>query len=270
MIKEEYKLAAPAADWIEAQGYEVFNEVPHNGCWIDLVGRKQCNGHSELIAVELKTSWSKDLFFQCHRKADYIKTWGCTGSKPKSQTIEKFRRQGIGMLFIGKPTEEIISPDPSKFLDCFAHNVSKLSGTLELMNPGRQAGAAPPTDHGPARLVLAAALKYREKIPGAPFREMFEEIPNHYSSAGSMSGAIKRLAEEIYWENNWDEFNKEKKDMAAISQARHSCECEEGDYKVSWSGHNYDCPIHIQALILVIYRRKERMKSVWVAAKKEE
>ena len=185
----EFQLAPIVADWLRADGYEVWAEVPApcSCSTIDLVGRKGL----DIRIVELKTGWTDTLRRQGWRHLIMVSdVWTATPAKPRATTIQKFKNSGIGMLQIenGKP---IVFCYPSRTHPVVEFLTSRLHNYLDHLPKGHDGGMPCLKGIGPAQECERAIEEYRKLHPNATWKEMYVSIPNHYSSYVSMRGAMR-------------------------------------------------------------------------------
>lgn len=189
MILREAELAAPVAAWLKAAGYTVYSEVPvyYGATAIDLLGKKG----DDLITVELKMTWSKGLKYQAHRHTLISEnTYAATPTKPSQKTIEMFTKSGIGMLHVKNGLVSVIAKPLLKYPP-IQHYIDYIFRRLEYMEPGYE-GAGHPTlkGVGPAIECRKRVDEYLRIHPTATWKQIFQDVHNHYSSYKSMYAAM--------------------------------------------------------------------------------
>ena len=192
MQYREQQLAKPVADLLRSMGYTVWSEVPSDAASIDLVGRNDATANKSLVGVELKMSWSKKLLHQClHTQCFVDDVYGATPVNPKHKTIELFKRYGIGMIVVSNDIAKVIlSPcDDNRYhIDYMFRKIHK---HLDRMSPSDRAGFPCVKGHGPAIDCMERVKEYKKLHPQAKWRDVYQAVPNHYSSHLSMAGAMR-------------------------------------------------------------------------------
>ena len=184
MKLKENKLAAPTAQWLESQGYTVYSEVssPYSGASIDIVG---INNNEKIVAVELKMCLTKEVI--CQAKSHYRfaqKTFVCVVSTPISTSIGLCKKYNIGVLSVTN-NKVVCLLDPNNYN-------AKLIERLKNMIPGYEHAGKPCLKGiGPAQEVLKRIKEYLVKHPEAKWKELYNNIPNHYASYGSMQSSMR-------------------------------------------------------------------------------
>ena len=190
MQLNEVKLSSGITAWLEGQGYTVWTEVPVVFRCVDIVGR---NAQGELVAVELKWKWSKDLYYQS-RSNDLFTTnvWAAAQSNPAAKTVGRFHGGGIGMLQVLASDNLVrVIIQPSIRTHPLESVVKRVHQVLNLNPPGGRGGLPNLKGVGPAIDCSYAVRDYLRSHPKAKWEEIWRHVPNHYSSARSMNGALR-------------------------------------------------------------------------------
>lgn len=175
--------------WLEQRGLVVYSEVPAPGSNsnIDLVGWNQ--DADKIVCVEMKLCLSRYVFCQAQRHwlitpQIYI----AVASKPKAERVEFCKKTKLGLLRVTEQVQVLLEPT----LGPYNHNYwrDKVIACLKVMTPGGIGGQPTLEGEGPAQLCYAAVQRYKKAHPKATWREIFSNVPNHYSSYRSMSGAM--------------------------------------------------------------------------------
>ena len=190
MQLNEVKLSSAITAWLEGQGYTVWTEVPVCSRFVDIVGR---NAQGELVAVELKWKWSRNLYYQSLSNGVFTtNVWAATQSKPVAKTVERFHNGGIGMLqvLISENAVRVII-QPSIRTRPIEWVVKRVHQVLDLNPPGERAGLPNLKGIGPAIDCSRCVCDYLGSHPEAKWTEIWAHVPNHYSSPRSMNGALR-------------------------------------------------------------------------------
>jgi len=183
---KETDLAKPVADWLRSKGYTVYSEIPFYTRCLDMVG---LNG-SEIIVVELKLSLSIKLIKQAviaQLATNDIYVGIPTNPRPNS--IELCKKYHLGILSVqdGKVLEIL---KPSSARQVWDSMRQHLRDNALLTEPNDAAGLPMMSGCGPAQAVGEMVKEYVGKNPKAGWREIFENVPNHYSNYQSMCCAM--------------------------------------------------------------------------------
>lgn len=183
----ERDLSGPVSEWMQSQGFTPYAEVSAVGYTIDLVGRKG----AELLAVEMKRTLSKAVIHQAYRCDLFTPLrYAAVGSRPKSAGVERCRRSGIGLLAIAGGGVTVILEPRDGGRQAPKPYARAMHRALDNMTPGGTGGVPCMKGVGPAQECFERVAAYRQKCPLASWREIFENVPNHYANHASMRGAM--------------------------------------------------------------------------------
>lgn len=174
----ESDIANQAMEWLRERGYTCYGEVPFRGYTIDIVGITA----SDTIIIEAKKNLTRGVVVQAHRAQLYAnKVYCAVGAMPRN--VDRCAKAGIGILYNGV---EILAPGEDIHFEQFN---TKLLSNLADYQQDRQAGIPNGKGRGPAQEVAAAVLNYHN--PEADWKELFNNVPNHYDSYKSMRSALR-------------------------------------------------------------------------------
>ncbi len=186
----EADLALPIATWMKGQGYIVYAEIPMLYRCVDLVGK---NKHNELMAVELKKSFTGTLRRQVQCLDLFAHRVYCgIGTNPARSSIEWGKKRGVGIVTVKNGNVIEVLPSATQH-DPLPHYIEKCLETLSVAVPGCDGGKPSLLGEGPAQDTKRAIADYRKEHPGATWKEMYEKIPNHYTSYKSLYGAMRMV-----------------------------------------------------------------------------
>lgn len=214
-MNREAELSAPVEAWLRARGYEVYVEVPFSYRNVDMVGAKD----GRIIAVELKTSLSRGVLYQSSRLTiGAHEVYAAVGTKPRQAGVDRCYRCGVGVLSVRDGKVDRVAESTGFMRDGVPVGPSVaylkiLLNTVAKMEPGGVGGKPNEKGVGPAADVERAVAEYRETRPLATWREMFDSIQNHYVSAQSMCGAMKKIKERRYYREREHEERTKRRSL---------------------------------------------------------
>jgi len=186
----EVDLSMPVQKWLEKKGYVVKPEVPCYSSNIDLVGVKN---EQHTIGVELKLTLSHQVRYQAMRNKSFVdESWVAIGTIPRRSGVADAEEQGLGILCVikGDVIEWLIA-DPTKSWPVVETYKRKLIEKHKRLPAGL--GGLPSTKgKGPAQLCKQRVIEYRKEHPKATWKEIFQNVPNHYSSYRSMCTSLNQ------------------------------------------------------------------------------
>lgn len=203
---KESDLSAPVSAWLEGRGYEVFAEVFYGGRVVDLVGRKG----DVLVCVELKrylTRTGKSSVINQARD-DMLATpnvYVAVGSVPKDKGVISCLVWGIGLLVVKDGKVKVRCEPRREGRPGYYSKV--LHARLNRRRPGGTGGVPSKKGAGPAQEVEGRVAAYRRGHRGASWRDVYENVENHYKNAASLERAMAKLQDR--------RFRSEMRKMAA-------------------------------------------------------
>jgi len=185
--------------WLEAAGYAVMAEIPKvyaDPGMIDVVGWQE--GRAPVI-VELKTGFTCKLASQARTGTLCTPfVYAAAPTRPSVEFLAWAHRFGFGVLRVGESVEVVQKPrinqfNPmrrSRYHKKFASRCREYVATGVHLD-GTVGGEPCRPGCGPAQTIAALVAEYRKIYPNACWRELFQEIPNHYHDHNSMRGALR-------------------------------------------------------------------------------
>jgi len=202
---KEADLARPIADWMRNQGYVVYAEIPSYGRCIDFVGLR--NG--DIICVELKRSlttkrprrarnYTSPVLYQA-RSCQWITpiVYVAVATKPRVSSIEACKEIGVGVLRVCSESEVVELVSPHKQFEPLSYSQEEVKARCIAIGPSDDAGKPQQAGEGPAQDCHRRIEEYKKTHPKANWRDIFRDVPNHYSSRQSMYGAMRMVRERI-------------------------------------------------------------------------
>ncbi len=183
---KEYKLSDPVREYFEKQGYVVYSEIPIAGSKIDLVARKG----NFLIGIELKTSLTRQLIHQCIRhQCNCDIFYVAVPVNPISKNIDICKKYSIGIIRISDETEIII--EANQRFKPLEWKHKRILNFCDTILPGGLGGLPTLKGKGPRIDCTERVKKYLIINPAAKWKEIFENVHNHYYNYKSMQGALR-------------------------------------------------------------------------------
>jgi len=188
-ILRETLMTEPLLAWLREKDYEGYCEIGYHYSPVDMVG---IDKDKNIICIEMKTSLTKSVIRKAANNQLMTKKSYCAiPTKPRKTGVEKCIKYGLGLLIVkNSQVEERIKPIGKDYTS--KYRIQMILECAESSEPGGQAGV-PQLKGVSARIEVKKDVnKYREKNPKATWQEMFEKIPNHYSSYKSMRSAVSK------------------------------------------------------------------------------
>lgn len=196
MNYREVELSDPVTQWLKAQGCAVYAEVPFYGRAVDLVGENE----DKQIAVELKQCFTQRLKHQAVvLQLATVYVYCAIISKPTKKSLETCKQLGLGLLRVQVSSVEVLL-EPEQRIEPSKHWRFK----LKYHPKGGQGGLPQLKGCGPAQECFKRVEEYRKMHPKATWREIYENVPNHYASYNSMCGAQRTVKGML---NRREEYN---------------------------------------------------------------
>jgi len=200
---KESDLAYPVAEWLRLNDYTVYSEIPFWNRCIDMVGLAGCG--NQVRVVELKLGYCKGGLLQA--KGAQIATedvWLAVGNNPRPKSIELCRRYGVGLLKVTNQVEVLLEPI-GKMEPLLAARIHVVQNCISA-GPSDEAGLPCLSGCSPARFVGDLVQEYVRNYPKAGWKEIYINVPSHYSNYKSMARVMSS-----YLGLSLRELRKEKK-----------------------------------------------------------
>lgn len=181
----ESDLAKPVADWLRENGYTVYSEVPFYNRCIDMVGVKD----KQLRVIELKLRYNRNGIRQAHQcQLATEDVYLAVAKKPLARSVKYAAEAGVGILVVDSKVQIISLPQQKTRVAIYLQR--HLLDNCRCSIPSDEAGLPCMSGCGPAQAVAAGVREYVKCHPRANWREIFENVDNHYSNYKSMAGAM--------------------------------------------------------------------------------
>lgn len=175
----EWQLSNPVQTWLRRRGFKVYVEVPNFFGTVDMVGAI----NDQVVTVELKLCLNQDVIHQAYRNIPWCHdAWVAVASSPRLKSIEKCRRQGIGIL--------LVRPDNVSVLLGAKRRRPQRVMSLRNLTEGGTAGHPTRKGKGPAIECFEKVKDHLAQHPTATWQQIYDNVPNHYVSAKSMGSAL--------------------------------------------------------------------------------
>ncbi len=176
--------------WIESRGFTPYGEIPWYNRAIDIVGLSD----DEIWAVELKIGLTHKVLYQAHlNQLTAHRSWCAVSTCPRK--YEKRLHGGIGLLVVQGGIVEVMVEAQLKPTVLDERRVRQIRGTCAHEVPNGPAGLPTMAGIGVAQSVYDSVQCYLAAHPEAKWKELFENVPNHYCHARSMQGAMRVIRE---------------------------------------------------------------------------
>ena len=183
---KEYKLSDPVREYFEKQGYRVYVEIPIAGACIDMVARKG----NFLIAIELKMSLTKQLINACylnHLFCDF--SYAAVPTEPSTKSKISCKRYSVGIIKVTDDIKIILEAN-NRFRTFKPEHDRMLKNCSGI--PWEGVGGLPQLKGvGPAIECGKRVKKYLITNPYAKWKEIFNNVDNHYYSYKSMQSSLR-------------------------------------------------------------------------------
>ena len=188
---KETDLAKPVAEWLRGQGCTVYSEVPWMFRCIDMVGLKD----PEIIIVELKTSLTHQVKLQAYPEQLITNSvYVAVGTNPKRSSIESCKKLKLGVLSVKKTVKVLLKPSSNLASDSYR---ARMIEGLSRLSPSDDAGKACQRGCGPAQYCQKMVARYKKENPSATWKEIYDNVPNHYCNARSLASAMSMVQTRI-------------------------------------------------------------------------
>lgn len=201
----EADLAKPVANWLRARGYTVYAEIPCLGRCIDFIGLR----NSDIVCVELKRSlttkqpkrarnYTSPVLYQAHSCQIFTPiVYVAVATNPRASSIEACKKIGVGILRVCSESEVIEIIPPHKQYEPSAYYQEEVKTQCIALGPSDDAGKPQQAGEGPAQDCYWRIKEYRKTHPKATWKDIFKDVPNHYTSQQSMYEAMRIAGERI-------------------------------------------------------------------------
>ena len=183
----EYKLSDPVREYFEKQGFKVYVEIPVAGACIDMVARKG----NFLIAIELKMSLTKQLIHTCFTNQICCDlSYAAIPTEPSNKNKELYKKYAIGIIKVTSKVEIISEANGNRFKP-FAPEYKRMLKYCSGI-PWEGVGGLPRLKGvGPAIECGKRVKKYLITNPRAKWKEIFNNVDNHYYNYKSMQSSLR-------------------------------------------------------------------------------
>lgn len=172
--------------WLEALGFKAYPEVSFQYSSIDVVAISDC----DVWGIEMKRCLTGSVIRQAAtRQIACDRVYVAVGSKPRD--ISRPVDLGIGVLRVKDGQVEVLAEAKSQGrpVDTYL----QILRTKCRHHTGEGVGGVPSmAGNGPAQECKRRVEAYLKGHPAAGWKELFENVPNHYAHAKSMQGALVR------------------------------------------------------------------------------
>lgn len=201
---KEVNLSKPVYEYFTGLGYKAIAEF-HNHDWIFWKDKK-------IICVELKKAFCKKVLRQCDYSYFANKVYAALGTIPTKKSIETVKTyrcySQIGLMSIQNNEVKIIIEAGERepvLQDEILKEIEKYHN-LYGNSEAESAGKPNLLGTGPAKNCLKEIMEYLNGMPDAGWKEIYANVPSHYSNYKSMQCAMSK------WQGfSLSEYKKELK-----------------------------------------------------------
>lgn len=188
---KECDMFPAVSSWLASRGFDVRAEVGVRGAPVDVVAVRG----DRIVACEMKLSWSGSLLRKLLYDIAYWanEVWFACPGRVSAVTMSNLERHGVGVYSVSRgvlvrPMEMYEFSDKlrSRAFDKFRRAPSGLVGGVPMLK-----------GCGPREACVNRICDYMATHPKAKSREVFENVPNHYASFASFSGAFGAMIRNI-------------------------------------------------------------------------
>lgn len=202
---KETDLAKPVANWLRQQGYVVYAEIPCLSRCVDFIGLR----NSDMICVELKYSlttkqpkrarnYTSPVLYQARSCQIFTSiVYVAVATNPRASSIKACKEIGVGVLRVCSESEVIEIIPSYKQYEPSVNLQKEIKAQCIALGPSDDAGKPQQVGEGPAQDCYWRIKEYRRIHPQATWKDIFKDVPNHYTSQQSMYGAMRIAGERI-------------------------------------------------------------------------
>ena len=174
---------------LKSEGWKVVSELPFHSSAVDGGALKG----DEFILIEAKMVLSKKLLHQLSlAQLGSERVLAVIGTMPAARNTGMgwCANQGIGVWLV--ENEKVIELLPIKKNPSiiYKHYRDRLAGYCREWEESIDGGRPQEKGVGPAIECLKRVTEYRKANPDAAWKEVFRDVPNHYSSFRSMAQSL--------------------------------------------------------------------------------
>lgn len=203
-VLREVELSEPVRKWLEGRGYTAYAEVPFLYYTPDWVGMKG----EQAVIVEMKVSLTKQVIRAAAVQQIYADlTYAAVKTNPMVKGLQSCKKHGVGVLTLRDgEMVEILQAQRFKGGPSGSWR-KKLMERIGGLEPGGVAGKPTLAGEGPAIDCHARVQEYKAAHPKATWKEIFENVPNHYASPKSLAGSMAKVEFRRWW---WEERKRRR------------------------------------------------------------
>ena len=195
---KETDLAAKVVEWLNAQHWDVYQEVKVGGSIADIVGIQ----NNLVWVIECKTSLSLSLICQAiewKRYSHFVSVAAPVHrnvfSKSRQGAEKILKQYGIGIINVRMDREEINIPQTKPAL-----NRKAMSDIVKKSLNDNQKTAAPAGSQGgywtPFQETSRGIKRMVDKYPGICLKDLIEKISHHYASDKTAKACVRHWIEK--------------------------------------------------------------------------
>ena len=187
---KEHDLALSVCNLLREWGYTVYSEIQGYGTPArhDIVGLKN---DTELIVVELKMSLNDKVIRQAYSGQNFTsECYVAIPVSPRVSSIERCRKYGVGIIQVSGDNAKILTKPTCK-MEGWIPAIKLIIDRLKRHEPSDDAGKPNEAGIGITHILVNKVKEYLTKHPKATWKEIWENIENHYSSPATFCSSMK-------------------------------------------------------------------------------
>lgn len=203
-MKKETELASKVVDWLNDQGWEVWQEVRfHTYCAIhDIIAIKD----NITWCIECKLSFNLKVIEQAYRSNTIFKSIAVPTTNSFGQMI--CNRLGIGILVVGKNTDSVYNRSGKIFRENYRYSKDIVKKLKDIPKSFARAGSKGGY-WTPYKETIRSIRAYILTHEGCTLKEIMHELKHHYASDATARICIRKSLEE--YEIDWCKVVKDGK-----------------------------------------------------------
>ena len=189
---KESDMFMPIRDWLKSKGaIKVCTEIYLYDTPADIVALMP---EDKILVIEMKKSLTKHLIRQAHGHYCFSNyTYIAVATKPRMARMNLKCNEGIGVLSV-KDNKVLLLRESEYNDEIYAVNYKdkEIIDLLKQMPEGEESGLPTQKGDGTAKATCRRIIEYLEIHPNATWKEIYKDVPSHYSNYKSMQNSMRQ------------------------------------------------------------------------------